>query len=136
MRSLALVVVAALPLQACGSSSSEPAEPSTSLTVTARSGVGAKPIVRTLICDPPGGTLVDPARACERLASLHDPFAETPPDTACTELYGGPESATVTGTFDGSAISTTFARRDGCEVARWARHAFLFPPGLGSSGPT
>ena len=136
MRSLALVVVAALPLQACGSSSSEPAGPPTSLTITARSGPGAKPIVRTLTCDPPGGTVANSQRACERLAALEDAFAETPPDTACTELYGGPESATVTGTFDGSAISTTFARRDGCEVARWARHAFLFPPGLGSSGPT
>jgi hypothetical protein len=136
MRSLVLVAVAAFPLQGCGSTTAEPARPSTSLTITARWATGAKPLVRTLTCDPAGGTVASPERACEQLAALDEPFAATPPGTACTELYGGPQTARVAGTLDGVAVSTTFARRDGCEVERWSRHAFLFPPGLGGAGPS
>ena len=121
MRPLALLLLAAIPLPGCGSGSSEadtPATPATSLTITARGAPGAKPVVRTLTCDPAGGTLRNPATACTRLAALAQPFAETPADTACNEIYGGPENATVTGTFAGSPVSTTFARRNGCEIER------------------
>jgi len=137
MRPLALLLLAAIPLPGCGSASSEadtPATPATSLTITARGAPGAKPVVRTLTCDPVGGTLRNPATACTRLAALAQPFAETPADTACNEIYGGPENATVTGTFAGSPVSTTFARRNGCEIERWHRHQFLFPPALGGAG--
>jgi hypothetical protein len=135
MRALVLIVLAAIPLPGCGSASSEPeATPSTSLTITARWAPGAKPIVRTLRCDPAGGTLRSPASACARLETLAHPFAETPPDTLCTDIYGGPENAKVAGTFEGAPVSTTFAQRNGCEIARWQRHRFLFPPSLGGSG--
>jgi hypothetical protein len=32
----------------------------------------------------------------------------------------------VRGTYQGRRIWTRFARRDGCEIARWNRHRFLF----------
>jgi len=137
MRPLALLLLAAIPLPGCGSASSDsetPATPSTSLTITARGEPGAEPIVRTLTCDPAGGTLDDPATACTRLAALAQPFAETPADTACTEIYGGPETATVTGTFEGAALSTRFARTNGCEIERWTMHRFLFPATFGGIG--
>jgi len=137
MRAPVLLSVAALLAAGCGSESSEARGPSTSLTITSRSAPGARPVVRTLRCDPVGGTLGNRAAACRRLHALTDPFAETPPDTACTEIYGGPASAVVRGTFAGRTISTTFARRDGCEIERWQRHRFLFPPSLGGgSGPS
>ena len=137
MRPLALLLLAAIALPGCGSASPDsdaPAAPSTRLTITARWAPGAKPIVRTLTCDPAGGTIRNPATACTRLEALAHPFAETPADTACTEIYGGPENALVRGTFDGTAVSTSFARRNGCEIERWHRHQFLFPPSLGSGG--
>jgi subtilisin inhibitor-like len=134
MRPLALLFVVAVLAAGCGSESSEAGGPSTSLTITARWAPGAKPIVRTLRCDPVGGTLKNRGAACRRLAALAHPFAETPADTACTEIYGGPETATVTGTFEGAALSTTFARTDGCEIERWAMHRFLFPATFGGIG--
>ena len=36
---------------------------------------------------------------------------------ACTELYGGPETAHVTGTLGGEAVDVTITRNDGCGVA-------------------
>ena len=60
----------------------------------------------TLACAPAGGTLPHRLAACRHLARLKAPFAPTPPTTACTRIYGGP---------------------NGCEIERWNRVAFLFP---------
>ena len=83
--------------------------------------------VRTLHCEPAGGTLVRAAAACRRLGAMKaSPFLPTPPATICTQIYGGPQEAFVRGTFRGRRVSTRFARRNGCEIARWDRVAFLF----------
>ena len=81
----------------------------------------------TLRCAPAGGTLPRPAAACTRLARLTHPFAATPRDTVCTQIYGGPQQALVTGRFRGHAIRARFSRTDGCEIARWDRVRLLFP---------
>ena len=76
----------------------------------------------TLRCTPPRGTLAKPARACARLtaggAAL---FAATPPKTACTEIYGGPQRARIVGTVGGRRVWTTVTRTNGCEIGRWQR---------------
>jgi Subtilisin inhibitor-like len=82
--------------------------------------------VWTLHC-PPGGTLPDAATACRKLAAVKDPFAPVPKGTACTQIYGGPEIANVSGTFDGERVDTKFSRGDGCELERWNNVGFLFP---------
>jgi hypothetical protein len=46
-------------------------------------------------------------------------FEPTPPETACTQQYGGPETARVTGTLRGERIDAEFSREDGCAIARW-----------------
>jgi Subtilisin inhibitor-like len=82
--------------------------------------------VWTLHC-PPGGTLPDAETACSKLAEVKDPFAPVPKGTACTQIYGGPEIAHVSGTFDGDRVDTQFSRGDGCELERWNKVGFLFP---------
>ena len=80
----------------------------------------------TLHC-PPGGTLPDAAAACGKLGQIDDPFAPVPEGTACTQIYGGPEIADVSGTFNGKPVDTQFSRGNGCEIERWKRVDFLFP---------
>jgi hypothetical protein len=80
-----------------------------------------------LHCDLAGGTHPAPEKACEQLFGLDDAFAPTPGDAVCTELYGGPAVAEIEGLFRGETVDATFSRSDGCEIARWDRHAFLFP---------
>lgn len=46
-------------------------------------------------------------------------FDPPPADQACTEIYGGPEVARVTGMIDGDKVDATFSRTNGCEIARW-----------------
>jgi hypothetical protein len=83
--------------------------------------------VYTLRCAPVGGTLPQPANACTRLARTRRPFAATPKNVACTQIYGGPQEALVTGRFRGALIRARFNRKDGCEIGRWNRVRFLFP---------
>jgi hypothetical protein len=81
----------------------------------------------TLRCEPLGGTLPARATACRKLAALTRPFARVPEDAVCTMIYGGPARAVVSGKHAGRRVWTTFARNDGCRIARWNRHAFLLP---------
>ena len=81
----------------------------------------------SLSCGPAVGTLPRPGRACRLLRALRDPFAPVPPDEICTQIYGGPQEALVTGSFRGHAVRARFNRKNGCEIARWNRVRFLLP---------
>lgn len=105
----------------------------TKLVITVRMAPSAHPISRTLTCDPPGGDAPNAAQACAALGQVAavkggDPFAPTPVGQMCTQIYGGPQTAAVKGTWRGKKIDTTFARRNGCEVKRWNDLAVLFGP--------
>ena len=88
----------------------------------------------TLRCGPAGGTLPRAAAACQKLTGMTSPFAPIPRDAMCTEQYGGPQVAQIVGTFRGARIWTRLQRRNGCEIARFKRLAFLVPTfGAGAS---
>jgi hypothetical protein len=132
-RALALTLTAvALCCAACGTasgpaapsasgapSSTNPSTAGTALTVTARESPEVAPQTWTLTCDPAGGTHPDPAAACAALAAADDPFAPVPDDVACTQQYGGPQTATVVGTHRGEPVDAAFSRTDGCQISRW-----------------
>jgi Subtilisin inhibitor-like len=110
-----------------------PGIPVTRLTIAVRMSPTAHAITRTLTCDPPGGNAPDAAAACaglDRVAAAKggDPFAPTPKGQMCTQIFGGPQTATVTGTWKGRKVDTTFSRRNGCETKRWNDLATLFGP--------
>jgi hypothetical protein len=83
--------------------------------------------VYTLRCAPAGGTLPRRVAACRKLLRLERPFAPTPKNVACTQIYGGPQEALVTGRFRGKLVRVRFSRKDGCEIGRWNRVLFLLP---------
>ena len=97
------------------------------ITVWPNGAAAATKRVYTLRCAPAAGTLPRRAAACRRLAELKAPFAPVPAGIACTQIYGGPQEALVTGKFRGVRIHARFNRRNGCEIGRWDRVKFLFP---------
>jgi hypothetical protein len=110
-RVLPLLLVTAF-LAACGDdeqpASAPPAE-TTQLTVEV-GGDGVEPQTFELDC------VTDP---CDE-GRLDELAAVTaPPDMAraCTQLYGGPEEARVTGTLRGEPVDRTIDRADGCGIA-------------------
>jgi hypothetical protein len=104
-------LVAAIVVCGCGSSDSR--QSATELTVKTSDGA-----TKAINC--PGSDL------CSRLektpASAFDPV---PANVACTQIYGGDQTATVKGTLNGEPIDASFSRQNGCEIARWDKLDWL-----------
>ena len=77
------------------------------------------------------GTHPEAEAACAHLAGLDEPFAPIPDDVACTEQFGGPETAHVTGRWDREPVDLELARTDGCFITQWDSLVPLMPPPVG-----
>jgi hypothetical protein len=111
-----------------------PSAPSADLTIRIWPDGKDGPVkTYTLTCDPAGGTLPDPAGACSAIRDSATLFAGPAPDEICTQQYGGPQVAQVDGRMlDDIAVSASFSRTNGCELARWDAAAALLPLPAGS----
>jgi len=119
-RLLASVLVAVF-VAGCGSSESPvPAAPATELTVTFwQLGRDGESVEASLTCAPAGGTHPDPEAACAALAANEHALSPAERDSLCTQIYGGPEIAEVSGVVRGREVDSQFNRTDGCEISRW-----------------
>jgi hypothetical protein len=114
MRTLALALLV-MALAACGSETPAAVPKATNLLVSVDpDGHGAAPAKSVRLRCPGAGC------ALTKQVTAKD-FAPTPPEQACSMIYGGPETATVKGTLRGEAISARFSRTDGCQTSRWER---------------
>jgi hypothetical protein len=70
----------------------------------------------------------DARRLCSTAIDLA-PFLSRAPDPqrVCTQIYGGPQTARVTGTIRGRHVDRSFSRTDGCEISDWDRAKALLP---------
>lgn len=61
-------------------------------------------------------------RICQAAADI-TPADLEPADSAqaCTEIFGGPDTAAIMGTLDGEPIDVTLTRANGCEIERFER---------------
>lgn len=91
------------------------------LSVTAwPSGRGRAPVLHLALACPGGtGSVPRPAEACVVLAAHPEALLPPPPDTACTQVYGGPSEALITGSWGGRQVRMHVSRTDGCGIARW-----------------
>ena len=110
------------------------------LSIALTQSPGAAPRQFRLVADgstpAPESTLPDPAAALAAVeAHGQKMFFPVPdPTRACTQQYGGPEIAVVTGWFNGKEVDATFKRTDGCEIARWQALAPLLGALAGGTG--
>lgn len=138
MRTPLLLAAVGLLVTGCGSDRTDPAPPdapaaaptapAARLEIVLDPGDGGEPSTWTLTCAPPGGTHPDPGGACADLAAAADPFAPPDPGEVCAQVFGGPQTAHVTGTWDAAAVEAHFARTDACATARWDAVGRLLPP--------
>jgi hypothetical protein len=97
------------------------------LTISIQQDASAEPVQYVLECvdgaPGPASTLPGAEAACAALARLGTKFFTARPDKdiICTQQYGGPQTASITGTLDGTSILAAFALTDGCEISRWNR---------------
>jgi Subtilisin inhibitor-like len=113
-----------------GDTGAEEAPAGTELTITVwlqgRDGASEE---LTLTCDPPGGTHPNAEEACTALQADPSALDPLPPDSVCTQIYGGPEEAEIVGTLNGEQVNASFSRQNGCEIDRWMRMAGILQPG-------
>lgn len=133
-RTVAVLACAAVALVAVGCGESGASTPGVTAGATTELRIVAWPRgpkgahrTWTLRCRPVGGSLPRRERACARLAAIRRPFRPTPRDVACSEIYGGPQVARVTGRLEGRRVRALFTRVNGCEIERWERVRFLLP---------
>lgn len=94
------------------------------LSITVEPGEGAAAIHYTLVCEA-GEAAAESNHpraqaACAALIAEPGLLHRKPdPDRACTQQYGGPQKATVTGVVDGVPVNATLSRTDGCEISAW-----------------
>lgn len=106
------------------------------LVVRLDSGDGSAPDSWTLAClGTADGTHPDAEAACAHLKGLEDPFAPLPADVACTEIYGGPQSAHIAGLWGGEPVDLEVTRVDGCRISQWDSLGPLLPGPVGVDVP-
>lgn len=120
LRALALAALLALAAAGCGGDDGTGADTqaATSLDVTLDADGSGPKEAQTANVSCPGD---DACSALDGIARAD--FAVVPPTTACTEIFGGPDVATIEGQLDGEPVKATFNRSNGCEIERFS--AFL-----------
>jgi hypothetical protein len=103
----------------------------TQLEIEIQRGPGL-PVERYLLgCNPPSGTVSDPAAACNRIADQVARPTKTPMGglfptdpggqgiVVCPQIYGGPEIAFVRGRFVGAPVDARLTRQNGCTMSTY-----------------
>jgi len=68
------------------------------------------------------------SRLCSDARNLASLLAtRAPAGRACTQIYGGPQTARITGTIDGRRVDRTFKRTNGCAIEEFARVSRILP---------
>lgn len=119
-----LCALAVLASGCAGESGGTGEEPLAQLTIVVdRDGSRGSREPREVTIRCSSGEQSDICAAAARLAP--EDFAPVPGDRACTELFGGPQTARISGQLNGRAVQGEFARTNGCEIKRWDRVADL-----------
>lgn len=116
----AALLGAALAITGCGSDSEDdsaapsPAQPTLEVSLDIDGPGGEAPRATAVSCGS------QPGCAEAEMLSASD-FAPVPAQTACTEIFGGPETATVSWVLDGERLEAELSRANGCEIDRFDR---------------
>ena len=133
---IAIVIAALIAVVGCGAGSAartaSPAPADLKITVWPDGRAEGDAKTYTLRCAPAAGTLPKVATACSKLVPLPRPFGPVSRDVVCTEQYGGPQQALITGRYNGRSVWAMFSATNGCQISRAKRIAFLLP-GFNSS---
>ena len=128
---IAIVIAALIAVVGCGAGSAAhsaaPTPTDLKITVWPAGRDEGDSKTYTLRCGPAGGTLPKVATACSKLGPMLRPFGPVARTAVCTEQYGGPQQALVTGKFEGRSVWAMFSATNGCQISRAKRVAFLLP---------
>jgi hypothetical protein len=117
---------------------SGPGQGNAELAIMVKPSESGTPANFTLVCQngAPAAESQHPNAAAACTALKTNPailsLAPRAKDQACTQQYGGPQQATVTGVVDGRSVEASFSLRDGCEIAAWNAAKDVLGPSAGA----
>ena len=77
-----------------------------------------------------------PSTACRRARAIAGFLAARPSTKRiCTQIYGGPQRARITGTIGARTIDRRFKRTDGCAIGDWQHAVPLLPRARAGRAP-
>ncbi len=134
----ALALLVGLGLSACSGADQQvagrPADADVRLTVRFDPGADAAQRSEMLACTAEGarasGALSGrgAARLCAHARQIGGFLASEPErDRVCAAIYGGPQTARITGTIGERRVDRAFERTDGCQIAGWDEAVPLLP---------
>lgn len=136
---LVAAVTAAALAPAAAQAAPTAAQPDVALRLSVIQTPGATPQLATLRCRGAqavaSGYLSEvPAEACRQARAVTKLLLTTPdPDRICTDIFGGEQTARVTGSIDARRVQRAFSRVNGCEIADWDTMGLLLGSAAGSS---
>ncbi|MBO1268151.1 SSI family serine proteinase inhibitor [Arthrobacter cavernae] len=113
-----------------------PGQGNAELSILVKDSPDAAPASHTLVCrdGAPAPESKHPTAAAACTALKNNPaLLERQPksvDQICTQQYGGPQTASVSGAVDGVEVNASYSLTDGCEISAWNAVRDI----LGSSG--
>ncbi|MGY2063926.1 SSI family serine proteinase inhibitor [Blastococcus sp. SYSU DS0619] len=111
------------------------AQAETDLRIEVDLGDGTPPRTWTLTCvGVAEGSHPEPEAACAHLDGMTEPFAPLPEDMMCTEQYGGPQTAHITGRWRGEPVDLQLSRVDRCRITQWDSFGPVLPVDVGGDG--
>lgn len=132
-----LTAMLATTVTACGGTGSGSSSAATSLTISTRTGSESVlvPSDATLECgNTPKATgflhaVAGPACEAVEGGAVTEVAKSQKSGRLCSQIYGGPQTAHITGTIDDKRVNVRVDRTDGCGVEDWtALEAVLGPP--------
>jgi hypothetical protein len=114
------VMAAVIALSACGRDGVDAGAGATADLLIEATRASGTQVSWTLTCDPVAGSHPEAEQACAVLAAAEDELLmPVPADSVCTEQYGGPDTARITGTWRGRVIDVSLSRINGCYISQW-----------------
>jgi len=116
------------------------AGPPVRLALVFEAGRGAPTVESTLTCDGgeavASGAIADRGEdaACARVREVADLLMAEPDadrERICTSIFGGPQTARVSGAIGDQRIERAFSRENGCAISDWDAAVPLLPPAEG-----
>ena len=107
-----LLALVACTLAACGEAEGDGAAPAATKLTVRVTGAGSQAVVASLEC---GADAPCDERRLDSLRAVLDRRGDAA--RACTQVYGGPERAHVTGRLRGRAVDAEVTRANGCGIA-------------------
>ena len=124
-KGLILIIVSGLAITSCSQTNSTPTSSTPTPSPETRPETSASSSSLTITSSDRVIFLQCPSakKECDRLAKMKD----EPGGQVCSQVYGGPQTATIKGLLNKKPVDIKLSLSDGCKISQWEKWQWLVP---------